>query len=132
LQGELLVLVVLAQSSIPTPACDLLLKTLCKSYKVLTAATKDVRFGSEILVTQLKQLECSSTPSSKFEKLVDLSGVELAPATFTFIQYFQNREVSSRTKVAKESKIIPHLIFTLEKYEVLLIKLCKKSKVTMY
>lgn len=95
----------------------------------------------------LKVLDAGVRPTQALQELIDLSGVQFTPSITPFINLLQKNEkeaskvtqhtVSSvhrqaflQSMLMKESKFIPNLIMYLEKYEVLLIKLCKQSKVS--
>lgn len=88
----------------------------------------------------------AGTIPTRLEKLVKLSGSHLTPQCYAFITYAQTIQseslsgekkkkddgaVISTAKVLRDAKPIPNLIFAIEKYEEILIKLSKKSKVNL-
>nr|XP_045002258.1 Fanconi anemia group I protein isoform X2 [Jaculus jaculus] len=129
----------LVQTALPSGSCvDTLLKDLCKIYTILTAF---VRYNLQV---------CPSSGGipKNVEKLVKLSGSLLTPYCYSFISYVQNRSNNLKytgekekekatipavtaTKVLRETKPIPNLIFAIEQYEKFLIQLSKKSKVNL-
>ncbi|GAB5357533.1 hypothetical protein AAMO2058_000382600 [Amorphochlora amoebiformis] len=94
-----------------------LLKALTLMYKLVTASAK-------ILI------RTKTKPSSKFRKLIQVTGKELTVQVYPFILYLQQEEGKNETnaKIAREARIIPNLIFQLEQYEQYVIKLAKASK----
>uniref|UniRef100_A0A8C5KZN3 Fanconi anemia, complementation group I n=1 Tax=Jaculus jaculus TaxID=51337 RepID=A0A8C5KZN3_JACJA len=114
----------LVQTALPSGSCvDTLLKDLCKIYTILTAF---VRYNLQV---------CPSSGGipKNVEKLVKLSGSLLTPYCYSFISYVQvsDSEAKAATKVLRETKPIPNLIFAIEQYEKFLIQLSKKSKVNL-
>jgi hypothetical protein len=64
--------------------------------------------------------------------MVDFSGACLSPAVYSFLLYIENHEKEgSKAKISKQARTIPNLILWMEKYEVLLIKLEKQTKVKL-
>jgi len=113
------VLIELVRTSILGSPADLLLKCVMKLFKTLTLATKNL-------------IELNRMPSEKFEALTTRSGEILSPAVSDYVQFVQtNEHESSKARISKEAKAIPNLVFAIEKYEVLLIKLEKQSKVKL-
>uniref|UniRef100_A0A8C5L1E5 Fanconi anemia, complementation group I n=1 Tax=Jaculus jaculus TaxID=51337 RepID=A0A8C5L1E5_JACJA len=112
----------LVQTALPSGSCvDTLLKDLCKIYTILTAF---VRYNLQV---------CPSSGGipKNVEKLVKLSGSLLTPYCYSFISYVQVSDSEAATKVLRETKPIPNLIFAIEQYEKFLIQLSKKSKVNL-
>lgn len=98
---------------------DHLFKVLNRIYKILTLLSKDL-------------IETETKPSPKFEKLIAFSGVDLTPHIHEYLGIVTNdNEKVSKAKIIKESRLIPNLVFSMEKYEVILIKLSNKSKVPL-
>ncbi|XP_006152850.1 Fanconi anemia group I protein [Tupaia chinensis] len=128
----------LVQTALPSGSCvDTLLKDLCKMYTVLTAL---VRY-------YLQVCRSSGGIPKNMEKLVKLSGSHLTPLCYSFISYVQNKKsknpkytgdmkkdktvATAMSRVLRETKPIPNLIFAIEQYEKFLINLSKKSKVNL-
>ncbi|KAG8575295.1 hypothetical protein GDO81_009504 [Engystomops pustulosus] len=128
----------LVQTALPAGSCmDTLLKELTKMYTVLTSV---VKYYLQVCTSHAAKIP------NRFEKLVKLSGSHLTPQCYAFITYAQSiqsesmsgekkkkEEVAgiSTAKILRDTKPIPNLIFAIEKYEELLIKLSKKSKVNL-
>ncbi|KAK2918014.1 Fanconi anemia group I protein [Channa argus] len=117
-----------------------LLRELSRTYTTLTTLAK---YYIQICSTQPGALP------ARFEKLVKLSGSHLTPQCYSFITYAQSGEFSgggaddkkkkklnevntaASSKLLRETKAIPNLIFSIEQYEKYLITLSKKSKVNL-
>ncbi|XP_072255232.1 Fanconi anemia group I protein [Pyxicephalus adspersus] len=128
----------LIQTALPPGSCiDTLLKELTKMYTTLTALLK---YYLQVCTNHM------GTVPARLEKLVKLSGSHLTPQCYAFITYTQNIQSEtmsgekkkkedvaaiSSAKILRETKPIPNLIFSIEKYEEFLIKLSKKSKVNL-
>ncbi|XP_075714290.1 Fanconi anemia group I protein isoform X2 [Rhinoderma darwinii] len=128
----------LVQTALPAGSCmDTLLKELTKMYTVLTAL---VKYYLQVCTNHAGKIP------SRLEKLVKLSGSHLTPQCYAFITYAQSIQIESisgekkkkedgavisTAKVLRDTKPIPNLIFAIEKYEEILIKLSKKSKVNL-
>ena len=77
--------------------------------------------------------------SEKFERLVHLSCESLTDPTYKFLNYIEdmrskntNKKASHFQTAVKESKLIPSLVYSIEKYEKLILQLSKKSKVDLH
>ncbi|XP_037538637.1 Fanconi anemia group I protein isoform X2 [Nematolebias whitei] len=130
----------LVQTALQLGTCTLtLLRELSRTYTTLTTLVK--------YYIQMCSNQHAALPA-RFEKLVKLSGAHLTPQCYSFITYAQNgefgggsdekkkkkrNEVNSvaSTKLLRETKAIPNLIFSIEQYEKYLITLSKKSKVNL-
>ncbi|XP_075063875.1 Fanconi anemia group I protein isoform X2 [Mixophyes fleayi] len=126
----------LIQTALPAGSCmDTLLKELTKMYTVLTAL---VKYYLQVCINHAGKIP------TRLEKLVKLSGSHLTPQCYAFITYAQNiqsesfsgekkkkEEALSTARILRDTKPIPNLIFAIEKYEEILIKLSKKSKVNL-
>lgn len=80
----------------------------------------------------------------RFEKLVKVAGKRIAPAIYRFICYFsenQNKENEStqggkkktegavmKSKILRETKIIPKVVYEMEQFSKYIIQLSKKTK----
>uniref|UniRef100_A0A8D3A4R9 FA complementation group I n=1 Tax=Scophthalmus maximus TaxID=52904 RepID=A0A8D3A4R9_SCOMX len=111
----------LVQTALLSGTCTItLLRELRRTYTILTTL---VKYYIQVCATQHGVLP------SRVEKLVKLSGSHLTPQCYSFITYAQV-ELKS-TKLLRETKTIPDLIFSIEQYEKYLITLSKKSKVNL-
>ncbi|XP_037834228.1 Fanconi anemia group I protein isoform X2 [Kryptolebias marmoratus] len=117
-----------------------LLRELSRTYTTLTTL---VKYYLQVCANLHAALP------ARFEKLVKLSGTHLTPQCYSFITYAQSGELSgggadekkkrkrnevntvASTKLLRETKAIPNLIFSIEQYEKYLIGLSKKSKVNL-
>ncbi|XP_072290472.1 Fanconi anemia group I protein isoform X2 [Eucyclogobius newberryi] len=130
----------LVQTSLSPGTCTItLLRAMSRTYTILTTL---VKYYIQV---------CSNhgTLPSRVEKLVKLSGSHLTPQCYSFITYAQSGEgigggaddkkkkkknetnMAASTKLLRETKTIPDLIFNIEQYEKYLITLSKKSKVNL-
>ena len=110
-----------------------MLKTINKLYKVLTLATREVINDCFWLCFYLyvKILDRDHPRlSAKFENMVHTSG-NFGAKVSEYVIGLQQNEASSKSKISKEEKAIPQLVFIMEKYEFLVNKLAQKSKVKM-
>lgn len=95
----------------------------------------------------------SGNITSKFERLVKLTGSHLAQQVYTMITYVQSTQsqllqeqttnpktkakdkkkgnITGKNRALKESRSIPNLIYSIEQYERYLIQLSKKSKIDL-
>ncbi|AWP08669.1 putative Fanconi anemia group I protein isoform 2 [Scophthalmus maximus] len=131
----------LVQTALLSGTCTItLLRELRRTYTILTTL---VKYYIQVCATQHGVLP------SRVEKLVKLSGSHLTPQCYSFITYAQGGEfsgvgaddkkkkkrieanVAASTKLLRETKTIPDLIFSIEQYEKYLITLSKKSKVNL-
>lgn len=135
----------LVQSSIPVGVCiEALFKQVTKLYGTLTLLT---RF---YLAMYSQGNGCLS---SRYEKLIKLSGTNLTSYCYSMVTYVQTCEndkhqqaadkakknkkkmdvavQADKLRVLKQSKNIPNLIFAIEQYEKYLIQLSKKSKMNL-
>ncbi|KAF0041286.1 hypothetical protein F2P81_007184 [Scophthalmus maximus] len=140
----------LVQTALLSGTCTItLLRELRRTYTILTTL---VKYYIQVCATQHGVLP------SRVEKLVKLSGSHLTPQCYSFITYAQGGEFSgggaddkkkkkrieanvaasvrtnisyNLTKLLRETKTIPDLIFSIEQYEKYLITLSKKSKVNL-
>lgn len=68
--------------------------------------------------------------------MVTNSGATLSPAVSDYLVSLEDVDVvaekATKSKITKESKSHPNLVFAMEKYEVILIKLSKQSEVTSF
>ncbi|CAJ0909279.1 14558_t:CDS:10 [Entrophospora sp. SA101] len=119
-------LIHLEQTSLQSAPSEALIKCLQKTYKKIAEA-------GEI--------------SKQFIDVVEKTGLHLTEHLYSFIMSFGqtneavdrlNRKGSSKSKstsqkarIARESKMVPKLIFMIEQFERYLIQLSKKSKVMM-
>ena len=74
--------------------------------------------------------------SEKFERVVQMSGELLSEPLYNFLNYIEDTRSNTQKGVGvltamRESRVIPSLIFAIEKYEKLIIQLSKKSKVNL-
>ncbi|XP_051239355.1 Fanconi anemia group I protein isoform X2 [Dicentrarchus labrax] len=131
----------LVQTALLPGTCTItLLRELTRTYSILTTL---VKYYIQVCSSQHGALP------ARFEKLVKLSGSHLTPQCYSFITYAQSGEFSvggaddkkkkkrnevntaASTKLLRETKAIPNLIFSIEQYEKYLITLSKKSKVNL-
>ncbi|GAM26193.1 hypothetical protein SAMD00019534_093680 [Acytostelium subglobosum LB1] len=108
-------------SNLNTKTCEKFIKTVKKLFTVLTT-----------VVTSMGVLNLQ--PNDKFKQMVLASSL-LATHTQTFITNMEvgpkNREVSraDKMRIIRESKFLPLVTFTLEKYETSVITYEKKMKI---
>ncbi|XP_038562542.1 Fanconi anemia group I protein isoform X1 [Micropterus salmoides] len=130
----------LVQTALLPGTCTItLLRELTRTYTILTTL---VKYYIQVCANQHGALP------ARFEKLVKLSGSHLTPQCYSFITYAQSGEFSgggaddkkkkrneantaASSKLLRETKAIPNLIFSIEQYEKYLITLSKKSKVNL-
>jgi Fanconi anemia group I protein len=137
----------LLQSALPIGPCvDTLMRVVCRLYLVLTLL---VKWSLSLYVRKIGHM------SGRFEKLVKLSGTNLTQSVYPMITYVQmsqseqrrtdvdkgkkkkknkNKSLvlsSDKTRILKETRSIPNLIYAIEQYEKYLIQLSKKSKVDL-
>ncbi|XP_061773524.1 Fanconi anemia group I protein isoform X2 [Nerophis ophidion] len=130
----------LVQTTLQLGTCTItLLRELSRTYTILTTL---VKYYIQVCATQNGKLP------SRFEKLVKLSGSHLTPQCYSFITYVQGGDscggvddkkkkkrnevnTAASSKLIRETKAIPNLIFSIEQYEKFLITLSKKSKVNL-
>ncbi|XP_061891934.1 Fanconi anemia group I protein isoform X2 [Entelurus aequoreus] len=130
----------LVQTTLQLGTCTItLLRELSRTYTILTSL---VKYYIQVCATQNGNLP------ARFEKLVKLSGSHLTPQCYSFITYVQGGEscggvddkkkkkrnevnIVASSKLIRETKAIPNLIFSIEQYEKFLITLSKKSKVNL-
>ncbi|KAF2363713.1 FANCI solenoid 2 domain [Trinorchestia longiramus] len=106
---------------------DLVIKKAEKIYSILALFT---RYYLDVFrVKNFPQI------SEKFENLVHISGEYLSEPLYLFLNYVEDARSNGRRialhTALKESKLIPALIFAIEKYEKLIIQLSKRSKVNL-
>jgi len=119
MENTLALCFVLGQLVVSGAVIDSLIKLFTKLYNILNKSTKDL-------------LDAKAVPSLKYRELVDYSGSKLSPQISAYLQSIeQNQKGSSDAKLQKESRAIPNLVFSIEKYEISLIKLCKQSKLPL-
>ncbi|XP_065071126.1 Fanconi anemia group I protein-like [Rhopilema esculentum] len=134
----------LVQSAFPEGTCaDTVTKSLTKLYVILGHLSK---YHLGLYNQRIGHM------TEKFEKLVKLTATHLTQQAYAMITYMQatqnvedenvigkgkknkmnaNRQKSmQKNRAIKESKLIPNLIYSIEQYEIFLIQLSKKSKVT--
>ncbi|XP_070764117.1 Fanconi anemia group I protein [Enoplosus armatus] len=125
---------------LPGTSTITLLRELTRTYTILTTL---VKYYIQVCASQHGALP------ARFEKLVKLSGSHLTPQCYSFITYAQSGEFGgggaddkkkkkrnevntvASSKLLRETKAIPNLIFSIEQYEKYLIALSKKSKVNL-
>ncbi|XP_044049333.1 Fanconi anemia group I protein [Siniperca chuatsi] len=131
----------LVQTALLPGTCTItLLRELTRTYTILTTL---VKYYIQVCASQHGALP------ARFEKLVKLSGSHLTPQCYSFITYAQSGEfsgggaddkkkkkrnevnIAASSKLLRETKAIPNLIFSIEQYEKYLITLSKKSKVNL-
>jgi len=115
-------MVILIEAYISGTPTELIIKALTKLYKLLTLAAKDL-------------INHSQHPSKKFQTMVTNSGATLSPAVSDYLVSLEDVDVvaekATKSKITKESKSHPNLVFAMEKYEVILIKLSKQSEIDL-
>ncbi|CAG8548944.1 1682_t:CDS:10 [Funneliformis mosseae] len=127
----------LEQTSLQDSSSEQLIKCLQKTYKVMISLIKyKIAEGGEIL--------------KHFIDVIELTGLQLTENLYNLLLAFGSKPETNRiqipvgkkrklksnptmqkARIARESKIIPHLIFLLEQYERYLIQLTKKSKINL-
>ncbi|KAK8401175.1 hypothetical protein O3P69_002739 [Scylla paramamosain] len=125
------------QSALPLGSLvDHTLTTVTKLYNALSSYVK--------YYLDLYRLRSHTQLSEKFEKLVKMSGDLVSGPVYPMITYIDTiqRQVSDMgkgtkkgtvliTRAIKESKLIPSLIFAVERYENHLITLSRKSRINL-
>ncbi|PKC11484.1 hypothetical protein RhiirA5_354118 [Rhizophagus irregularis] len=128
-------MIYMEQTSLQDSSSEQLIKCLQKTYKVMIALIKyKIAEGGEIL--------------KHFIDLIELTGLKLTENLYSLLLAFgskpeinriqlgkkrkpKTKPTTQKARIARESKIIPDLIFLLEQYERYLIQLTKKSKVDL-
>lgn len=116
------------RSALPLgPIMDIVIKKADKLYGILALF---VRYYLDLFrIKNYPQI------SEKFEKLVHMSGECLSDPLYLFLNYIEDARSNGKgvalQTALKESKMIPSLVFAIEKYEKLIIQLSKKSKVNL-
>jgi len=110
----------LAQSCIIGLQAETLLKSFVRLYKLLATLTKHVH-------------TTWPAPSTRFQKLVDQTGRHLTDYVYAFVNFCQNGEDAeeSSARIARQQKIVPALVFSIEQYQKNLIQLSKSSTVNL-
>ncbi|KDR08917.1 Fanconi anemia group I protein [Zootermopsis nevadensis] len=122
----------------PGPTTDAVLKLLTQQYINLTMLTKYFILRSN-----------KGNPAfqnARFEMVVRLAGKHLSPHVYNLISYIEANQKKNKkngikkkkagpllikSKVLRETRFIPNLIFEIEQFEKLVIELSKKSKVNL-
>jgi Fanconi anemia group I protein len=121
----------------PGPVTDAVLKLLTHQYTSLTMLTKYFIFRCT--------KKNPSFQSVRFEMVVKLAGKYLSPHVYNLISHIEARQKNEsgtkkkkradpllmKSKVLRETRCIPQLIFEMEQYEKFVIELSKKSKVNL-
>ncbi|GBC07259.1 hypothetical protein RclHR1_07340005 [Rhizophagus clarus] len=128
-------MIYMEQTSLQDSSSEPLIKCLQKTYKVMIALIKyKIAEGGEIL--------------KHFIDVIELTGLKLTENLYSLLLAFgskpelnrvqlgkkrkpKTKPTAQKARIARESKIIPDLIFLLEQYERYLIQLTKKSKVDL-
>jgi len=64
---------------------------------------------------------------------VEHSARDLTDRVYTFITFYQSNETEeSKAKIARQERLVPSIVFSIEQYEKYLIQLSKASKVLTY
>uniref|UniRef100_A0A0E0KDJ4 Fanconi anemia group I protein n=1 Tax=Oryza punctata TaxID=4537 RepID=A0A0E0KDJ4_ORYPU len=115
-----------AHMSLKDSQAEQFLKLTAKFYKLLARMAK-----SQIAPKGYKQV----MPGLKFQKLAEVTCRILTAPLYVFVALVQeNQQVSKRgilSRIKRESKCIPDLIFQIEDYEKYLIQLSKLTKVNL-
>ena len=112
------------------PTLDLVIKKADKLYAILSSF---VRYYLDIF-----RIKACPRISEKFERLVHMSCELLSDPLYLFLNYLEDvrskkiKKSSSLQVAMKESKLIPSLVFSIEKFEKLIIQLSRKSKVDLH
>lgn len=114
------VFVELSQSCAVGLQAEALLKGCVRLYKLLTQLTRHV-------------YNTWTAPSTRFQKLVDLTGRSLTDFVYAFVNFCQNGDDAeeSAARIARQEKIVPALVFSIEQYQKNLIQLSKSSNVNL-
>ena len=75
-------------------------------------------------------MKSSEKVFKEFKELVKKSGTSFSQCVQAILVTMEGLN-EAKNRVSKESRSFPNLIFTMEKYEVLLIKLSKQSGVSV-
>uniref|UniRef100_A0A6A7G4B5 Fanconi anemia group I protein-like n=4 Tax=Hirondellea gigas TaxID=1518452 RepID=A0A6A7G4B5_9CRUS len=118
----------IVRSALPLgPVMDLVIKKADKLYSILAIF---VRYYLDLF-----RLKNYPQISEKFEKLVHMSGELLSDPLYVLLNYIEDTRSNGKTlalhTALKESRMIPSLVFAIERYEKLVIQLSKKSKVNL-
>ncbi|RIA87302.1 FANCI solenoid 2-domain-containing protein [Glomus cerebriforme] len=128
-------MICLEQTSLQDSSSEQLIKCLQKTYKVMIALIKyKIAEGGEILKHFIDVIELTGLKLT--ENLYSLllafgSKPEINRIQFSKKRKLKIKSTTQKARIARESKIIPDLIFLLEQYERYLIQLAKKSKVDL-
>jgi hypothetical protein len=76
------------------------------------------------------------SPSEVFLDLVKVSGTQLTPHLYDFIKQMHTNEEYTRqpitkAKIRKQSNLLPNLVFQVEEYEGILVKIGKRHKINL-
>jgi Fanconi anemia group I protein len=122
LYGALRVLFSISKCSISAgTAAESLLRCLSHAFKLLVASCR--------LVQTTKR-----HPSKKFIRLIEFAGTKFTPPLYALLTHLQNTdamddaEQTTKTKIVRESKLIPSLIFNIETFDLAVIRLDKLCK----
>lgn len=120
----------------PGPATDAVLKLLTHQYTSLTTLTKYFILRSTKTNPAFHAV--------RFEMVVKLAGKFLSPHVYNLISHIEANQkeengtkkkkadpLAMKSKVLRETRFIPNLIYEIEQYEKFIIELSKKSKVNL-
>uniref|UniRef100_A0A8C8AKP2 FA complementation group I n=1 Tax=Otus sunia TaxID=257818 RepID=A0A8C8AKP2_9STRI len=125
----------LVQTALPAGSCvDTLLRSLSKTYAILTSLIKHVSSQDISGFTWLAFLPCLPSNATSFGILQNIHSESLSFAEEKKKKKKEDEAATVSTvmaKVLRDTKPIPNLIFAIEQYEKFLIHLSKKSKVNL-
>ena len=113
------VLMSLVQSSMKSgPASDVTIKCVIHAYRTLLGVTK------HLLAAKIK-------PNSRYTSLISKT-TELSESVYSLISYLQTYAVShNSSRIGKELKLIPSLVFAIEQLDVSVLSLSQTSGVNL-
>jgi hypothetical protein len=118
-QALIRILLELVKSQVQGQNAEGVVKLLIHLYQILHLFTRD-------LITN------HSLPTTTYRSLLLDCAQQLNPAVYLLVLWIQEND-NSITKLAKDSKLLPNLIFWIEKFETTdVIKLAKQSKIPLY
>eukprot|EP00002_Diphylleia_rotans_P008078 TRINITY_DN1778_c0_g1_i10.p1 TRINITY_DN1778_c0_g1~~TRINITY_DN1778_c0_g1_i10.p1 ORF type:complete len:749 (+),score=132.10 TRINITY_DN1778_c0_g1_i10:1698-3944(+) len=109
---------VLICTALDKGSSDLVLKSLIDFYRILG-------FTAKMYVGSSRQL------SRKFKELVMATGTKLTPNAYAFMSHVEKLNRESNGSVAREARLLPSLVYMIEQYESLLIKISRKHKINL-
>eukprot|EP01103_Thecamoeba_quadrilineata_P001121 TRINITY_DN1099_c0_g1_i2.p1 TRINITY_DN1099_c0_g1~~TRINITY_DN1099_c0_g1_i2.p1 ORF type:complete len:816 (-),score=173.64 TRINITY_DN1099_c0_g1_i2:14-2461(-) len=111
LQNIVETLLIIVSSCIVGNQFEQLVRLTTKLYKFMSTLTKNI----------------TESPPSPFRRLIEKIGTNLTPGIYQLLEYSTlNDDNKSKAKLRRETTLKPNLIYQIERYESILIKICKR------